>query len=62
VLLAGGGAAVPGAREVLERLLQTEVRIVGPADLVRCPEELLPRCLPTMTAALGLAMSPEGGV
>ena len=59
VLLVGGGARAAGLRRPLAALLEVEVIVAGPDVLVSCPPTLTARCDPSMTAALGLAMSTE---
>jgi type IV pilus assembly protein PilM len=58
-LLVGGGASVPGLVQRLAGGLEVDVDVACPAEIARCGEQLLDRCGPSMTVALGLAMSKE---
>ena len=61
VLLIGGGAAVPQLAPYFEKRLGVEVRRASPCDLLDTPPALTMKAgNPTLTVALGLAMS--GGI
>lgn len=59
ILLVGGGALVPGLVQRLAGELEVDAQVASPAEIVRCGDELLDRCGPSMMVALGLAMSRE---
>ena len=56
ILLTGGGALLPGLAAYLTTDVRMKTTAVSPADLLTCPKHLLPRCHPSLTMAVGLAM------
>jgi len=54
LLLVGGGARLGGRGEHLAGALETEVRIVMPSDVARCPASLDKEHGPALAAAVGL--------
>lgn len=61
LLLAGGGAAMPGLADHLGTILGIPTTPVSPSDLAECDVDVLALCgSPAMTAAMGLAMYPRG--
>lgn len=62
LLLAGGGALMPGLASRLADGLNVEARVITAADLAAAPDEILPECSsPALVAALGLAQRRRGG-
>jgi type IV pilus assembly protein PilM len=60
LLLAGGGAAMPGMAAHLAATLGVTAMAVSPSDLAECDVNVLGLCgSPAMTAAMGLAMFPR---
>lgn len=63
VVAAGGGAAIPGVIERLQRLADERIRTVCPSDLAAAPDDPIISALctdPRLTCAAGLAISPAG--
>jgi len=60
LLLAGGGASIPGLPERLTSMLDVGTHVVRPADLAECPHSLLDKCSTAgLTVAIGLAQFPN---
>jgi Tfp pilus assembly PilM family ATPase len=60
LLLVGGGACIRGVGEHFSRTLGMAARTAAPADLTQCAPHVAEACTsPALTAALGLAQSPE---
>jgi type IV pilus assembly protein PilM len=59
VLVAGGGAKIPGIAEHLQAALEIDVRVASPADVVACSTDLLDRATQTLLTAVGLAQFEE---
>ncbi len=60
LLLAGGGASIPGLAQRLASMLELETRVVRPGDLAECPNSLLAKCSTAgLTVAIGLAQFPN---
>jgi Tfp pilus assembly PilM family ATPase len=56
LLLAGGGAGIPGLSEFFERALKLPVKLAGAAEVVQCPAALAATMSQSMLAATGLAL------
>ncbi len=54
LLLVGGGAGLGAPGEHLASAIETDVRIVLPSDMARCPESFDEEYGPTLAAAVGL--------
>jgi len=60
LLLAGGGASIPGLAQRLASMLQLDTQVVRPGDLAECPNSLLDKCSTAgLTVAIGLAQFPN---
>lgn len=59
LLLAGGGAMIPGLAAHLQQALSIEVRVAQVADVIECVPQVLSRATPTVITALGLAEFEE---
>jgi Tfp pilus assembly PilM family ATPase len=58
LLLAGPGAAIAGACQMIASRTGVETCLLNPAGVVECPQELQARCADaSLTVALGLAMN-----
>jgi Tfp pilus assembly PilM family ATPase len=61
LLLTGYGATIPGVDDYLQAETGLEARIVAPADVVACPEQIGAKGRdPSLTVAVGLARFAEG--
>jgi type IV pilus assembly protein PilM len=59
LLIAGGGAKIPGIAGHLQAALGIDVRVANPADVVACSTDLLDRATQTLLTAVGLAQFEE---
>lgn len=63
VIAAGGGAAIPGVIDRLQRLADERIRTICPGDLAAAQDEPMVGALsldPRLTCAAGLAITPTG--